>query len=165
MSPMSPSEHNEARWVVVRYRSWSHGFGHTAGWYIDRVCPCHFGEAVSLPYPTRERAERVRQLLVGEASGPTGYTRLELPARLKMPAPAAGQIWREWEHGGDRYLRIDAIDGDRVHTTTVQRSGSGWEPVPTPRKNRAALLRRFGLTYGGGYMFIEGETAHERGDA
>ena len=40
------------------------------GWYVVRTCPCHFGERVTLPYGTRERAERVRQTILSIGGPP-----------------------------------------------------------------------------------------------
>jgi hypothetical protein len=36
----------------------------TEGWYVIRTCPCHQNEPVSIAYPTRQEAERVRAKLL-----------------------------------------------------------------------------------------------------
>jgi hypothetical protein len=63
---MTTAEHNAPHFLAVRWQDWVHGKGRIKGWYVVRTCPCHWGQAVSLPYPDRERAERVRRVLVGE---------------------------------------------------------------------------------------------------
>lgn len=67
-----PDDHNDGRWLVVRYLDkGEQGPGHDAGWYVMRVCPCHFNDTVTLPYPTQARAERVRLILLGEITTPS----------------------------------------------------------------------------------------------
>jgi hypothetical protein len=59
-------DHNAARWYLVRYLDGVQGRGRRAGWYVVRCCPCHRLHAVTLPYPTEARAERVRRIILGQ---------------------------------------------------------------------------------------------------
>ena len=77
--------HNGPEWLVVRHLPAGQGPGFLAGWYVVRSCPCHWGERVTLPYPTRERAERVRRILLGEITTPS-WLRHVWP---RSPEPAA----------------------------------------------------------------------------
>jgi len=61
-----------------------------------------------------------------------------------------GQIWREDDKRYERYVRVDAIDGERVRIRSVVRGDSGeWQP--DSRVSRWAALGRFGRS--GGYRF------------
>jgi hypothetical protein len=61
-------DHNAARWLVVRWLEGHQGrFGH-AGWYVVRICPCHWAEPVTLPLPTEPWAQRCRQRMLEVAS-------------------------------------------------------------------------------------------------
>jgi len=58
-------DHNGAKWLVVRHLpSVPYGRDLRAGWYVVRVCPCHWGERVTLPFPDQDWAEAVRELLL-----------------------------------------------------------------------------------------------------
>ena len=63
-----------------------------AGWYVVRVCACHYGAHASLPYPTAERAARVRQVILGEIT-----TRSE----PKLTWLRTGQAVTILDRGGD----------------------------------------------------------------
>jgi hypothetical protein len=72
------SDHNAAHWYEVKYipqgyrilsdqaggnlrrgRSWS------AGWYVVRICPCHFGLPVSKPLYSEKVANKTLQTIRG----------------------------------------------------------------------------------------------------
>jgi hypothetical protein len=60
-----PPDHNAARWLAVKWKDRARGleeFG--SGWFVVRICPCHFDEAVTLPCADREEAERVRGVIL-----------------------------------------------------------------------------------------------------
>ncbi len=75
-------DHNGAQWLDVEFRDqryngqprkkrYGRGKGKEParepippGWYVVRCCPCHDGEAVTIPLSTREHAERVLVLLI-----------------------------------------------------------------------------------------------------
>jgi hypothetical protein len=68
-------DHNDARWYLVRWLDARKGGkgrnsgipieGLAAGWYVVRVCPCHFGEpVVKKPYPDPESADRGREVIL-----------------------------------------------------------------------------------------------------
>jgi hypothetical protein len=62
-------DHNVPHLLVIRYFAAAparqRAFAVAAGWYVVRVCACHWGQRVSLPYPTAERAARVRRVILG----------------------------------------------------------------------------------------------------
>jgi hypothetical protein len=161
---MTTTEHNAAEHLTVRWQDYhtkrpGGSPGHElAGWVVVRVCPCHWGEPVSLPFDDRARAERVRQLLLGEVSGPSGpkLTWVSPPPR---PALAAGQVWRDRARGELRYIRIVSVEALRVLAHTVVRDASGVWVVPPPGRGRVAgrvgaiSQKRFARGY---FYFIEG---------
>lgn len=51
-----PPDHNEARWLAVRYID--------RKWWVLRTCPCHRGEPVAAPYETEADALRCVHKLV-----------------------------------------------------------------------------------------------------
>jgi hypothetical protein len=61
-----------------------------------------------------------------------------------------GQIWREDDSRQERYVRVDAIEGERVRIRSVARSDAG-EWRADSRVGRWASLKRFGKS--GGYRF------------
>jgi hypothetical protein len=74
MNGVSP-DHNAARWLTVKYlddgegRSRCRGRHKLAtGWYVVRTCPCHFGENVTLPLPSQQWAEDVRDVMLSVSS-------------------------------------------------------------------------------------------------
>jgi hypothetical protein len=137
---MTTTEHNAPEWLSVRWQDYHTKMpggspGHElAGWAVVRVCPCHWGEPASLPYPDRERAERVRRLILGEVSGPSGpKLTWVVPPR---PALAVGQVWRDRAGGRLRYIRIVSVGVTRVVAHTVVRDASGAWALPPPGRGR-----------------------------
>ena len=73
-SPPAADDHNGAQWLDIQFlvRPFSgrvrRGKPETEpippAWYVVRTCPCHAGERVTIPLPTRQHAERVLELLV-----------------------------------------------------------------------------------------------------
>lgn len=66
-------DHNGEQWLTVKYCELlvqpKYHLGRRnkllhPGWYVIRTCPCHFGERVTLSYPTRERAEHARNTIL-----------------------------------------------------------------------------------------------------
>lgn len=60
------SDHNSADYLTVMYR-WRApptGGRYPPGWYVVRSCECHYNHPVTVPFSSRERAERVRELLL-----------------------------------------------------------------------------------------------------
>jgi hypothetical protein len=68
---MTRDEHNRAEWLIVRWLGGVPGRHHHAGWYVGRCCPCHWGARVTLPFPGKARAERVRRVILGELTTPS----------------------------------------------------------------------------------------------
>ena len=76
---MTPSSHNAARWLEVRWLPKTAGRApggryvpfRPAGWYVVRTCKCHSGQPVTLPLPSEWRAERARRAML-EASEALG---------------------------------------------------------------------------------------------
>lgn len=71
-------DHNGPQFLVVKFcellkepkwRLGRHKLLHP-GWYVVRTCPCHWGERVTLSYPTRERAEHARQTILSVSPSP-----------------------------------------------------------------------------------------------
>jgi hypothetical protein len=64
-------DHNAARWLVVKYLSGMRGGGEERrdGWHVVRVCPCHWGESVTLALPSKEWAEDVRAVMLSVSPG------------------------------------------------------------------------------------------------
>ena len=62
------SDHNAARWLVVRWLPQQGGRGCcppiVAGWYVVRTCKCHSGQPVTVPLPSEWRAERARRAML-----------------------------------------------------------------------------------------------------
>lgn len=62
---MSAPHHDSAAFLeVVRggaRRGGDRGF--TSGWFVRRICECHNGEQVSIPFATRAEAERCLRVL------------------------------------------------------------------------------------------------------
>jgi hypothetical protein len=60
--------HNDARWYVVRWvdeRRQPRRPPFPAGWYVVRVCPCHFGHVViEVPSADKEGAEHSREVIL-----------------------------------------------------------------------------------------------------
>src|SRR4029077_9772417 len=86
-------DHNAARWLVVRYLDGFPGRYHHAGWYVVRCCPCHSGCAVTFPYETEARAERVRGIILGELKTRSEPQREE-PSGLCLAGLAANKACR-----------------------------------------------------------------------
>ena len=68
------SEHNKGEHLTVTYFWTERSNGcwkWPPGWYVVRTCHCHYNKPVTLPMRSRERAERVRDLLLkaSEACG------------------------------------------------------------------------------------------------
>jgi hypothetical protein len=81
---MTSAEHLAPEWLVVRYetepRKNSHERWAGVGWYVVRICPCHWGHCVTrFPYPDRERAEQAREVILSVK-----------PSGIRL-APDAGQ--------------------------------------------------------------------------
>jgi hypothetical protein len=81
---MAERDHNAQHLLVIRQLP--------AGWYVVRVCACHYGDTVSFPYPSAERAARVRQVILGEVT-----TRSE----PKLTWLRTGQAVTILDRGGD----------------------------------------------------------------
>jgi hypothetical protein len=64
-------DHNAARWLVVKCLSGVGGGGEERrdGWHVVRVCPCHWGESVTLALPSKEWAEDVRAVMLSVSPG------------------------------------------------------------------------------------------------
>jgi len=65
---MTPAEHNAPEHLAVRWceaRGASSVVPQSAGWYVVRTCPCHFGERVTrFGFATQWKAERsLRRML------------------------------------------------------------------------------------------------------
>lgn len=56
-------EHNAAKWFTVRYVRSLGRLSVEPGWYVVRVCPCHWGERITIPLPNKKYAESVRDRL------------------------------------------------------------------------------------------------------
>ncbi len=109
-------DHNGPQWLMVRYLCSAQGPGFGRGWYVVRCCPCHFCERLTMPYPDRARAERVRQVILGEVTTPsTPRLFWDVDAEDPPPPPLAeGQIWfdRHRRNHRDRYVRIVSVRDD-----------------------------------------------------
>ena len=81
---MTREEHNRADWLIVRWLEGVQGHGLHSGWYVVRCCPCHWFTRVTYPFPDKERAERVRRIILGEIKTPS-TPRLYWPSE-KEPA-------------------------------------------------------------------------------
>jgi hypothetical protein len=101
-----------------------------------------------MPYPDRARAERVRQVILGEVTTPS-TPRLFWDADAEDPqAPplAEGQIWfdRHRRNHSDRHLRIGSVGEDVVLVDTVARRADGqWAVVPGKRPSSRIAAWRF----------------------
>ena len=68
--PTSPDDHNAARWLdvveigITPYKLPTAWPRFCAGWYVRRICPCHFDHLVTCAYASRAHAERVMRLLI-----------------------------------------------------------------------------------------------------
>ena len=67
------ADHNGPQWLVVR--SLNNGRSHKnnrlafcAGYYGVRVCPCHFGEPVTVHYDYESDAQHARDVILSVAS-------------------------------------------------------------------------------------------------
>jgi hypothetical protein len=68
------ADHNGPQWLEVKFctlQQWRDGppMLHP-GWYVIRVCPCHQGQPVTIPYPSQARAERTRKILLSIGGSP-----------------------------------------------------------------------------------------------
>jgi hypothetical protein len=73
MNVEAMNDHNDPRWLIVSYAPPLAGRGTEPGWYVIRICPCHLGERVTVPYTNKEWAEDVRECIleVGRDAGTT----------------------------------------------------------------------------------------------
>jgi hypothetical protein len=141
---MTQTEHNDAQWLVVRQQE-GHGRAHINGWYVVRICPCHWGLAVTLPYPSEERAQRARRVILGlEGRSPERPEWIQTP-----PVPAAvvpGQVWRRNRTRGSRYFQvIDNPHHGLVNVVSVERDqNGGWRRLMFPQHGmvRSQILER-----------------------
>jgi hypothetical protein len=68
--PTEPDDHNDARWLDVTwvdawpYRLPCAGSRFHPGWYVRRICPCHYDHLVTRAYDSRAQAERVMRILI-----------------------------------------------------------------------------------------------------
>jgi hypothetical protein len=61
-------DHNAPRWLMTRYLAADRAPRGLAGWYVIRICPCHFGEVVTIPLPDEAWAETVRDVILSVSS-------------------------------------------------------------------------------------------------
>jgi hypothetical protein len=70
---MTQLAHDSAASLRVEYRElipgggWSSRPGFLNGWYVVRTCPCHFGQRITKPFDSLERAERALMALDTDA--------------------------------------------------------------------------------------------------
>ena len=59
-------DHNGAGWLIVRQARghWQRG-RQPLGWFVVRICPCHWGQRVSIRFADRAAAERCRRVMLG----------------------------------------------------------------------------------------------------
>lgn len=73
-------DHNGAKWLTVRYCDRltepvhkkglpARGFLMNPGWYVVRICPCHFNERITRAYDSEQRAQHARALLLAIDGG------------------------------------------------------------------------------------------------
>lgn len=64
-SKRQPKNHNAAKWLEVVYLdAGEFNLPFEPGWYVIRVCPCHFREPVTMAYPNKGRAEHARRVIL-----------------------------------------------------------------------------------------------------
>jgi hypothetical protein len=70
---MTNLEHDSTSSLRVEYRALVPGGGSSRqpglfnGWYVVRTCPCHFGQKITKPFDSLERAERALMALDADA--------------------------------------------------------------------------------------------------
>jgi hypothetical protein len=139
---MTRGEHNEAQWLAVSWQGENgRGHGSLPGWYVIRVCPCHWGERVTLPQASEAEAARVRRVILGEEPARHWNQPREWPPDPPRPAMVLpGQVWRRNRLRDGRYFLVIEVRQGRVEVVTVARAGGGWVAVQQIRR-RVALRR------------------------
>lgn len=71
---MIVNEHNRGEHLTVTYFWTPRNTGvwkYPPGWYVVRTCHCHYDKPVTMPFKSRQHAERVRDMLLAasEACG------------------------------------------------------------------------------------------------
>ncbi|HEY2535206.1 MAG TPA: hypothetical protein VGJ20_46135 [Xanthobacteraceae bacterium] len=56
--------HNAPRFLHVCWLPAHQAKGQKAGWYVVRICPCHSGEPVTLPFDTEREAWSAREVML-----------------------------------------------------------------------------------------------------
>jgi hypothetical protein len=123
--PMSPAEHNDPKWLTVQHDMIGRGAGHFPGWYVIRICPCHFNHQVTLPYESEERAQRARRIILG-LEGRSGERHGWV--RTAPPLPTAvlpGQVWRRNRLRDNRYMQIIEAHHEKAKVRPVVQTESG----------------------------------------
>ena len=64
-SIMTKEEHNKPEWLVVRHLDQLPSpYKGDPGWYVVRICPCHWNEPVTIRRPNKQSAERALKALI-----------------------------------------------------------------------------------------------------
>jgi hypothetical protein len=141
---MTPTEHNAAKWLTVRWEENSRGQGFLAGWYVVRVCPCHWGERVTLPMESEEEAQRLRRVLLG-LEPPRRHNRTpEWPPQPDRPTTVLpGQVWRRNRYRDGRHFQVLEVERGAAVVRSVERTEDGhWAQMPNGQPHSRVALRR-----------------------
>jgi hypothetical protein len=69
-------EHDGAASLAVKYFAgggWREKRDSRPGWYVARICPCHHGETITVPFESRGAAECALKVLDEDAQKYDGH--------------------------------------------------------------------------------------------